>query len=355
MVIKKDKIFRRKRFWAGLLLAQFLLFFILSKLKAAVVFFEYVFELKKTTHLKIFSWIPFSAGDFLYIILIALISYLVINSIKKKTRNNSLLQLLVLLNLIYLIYQLLWGMLYFQEPIISKLSQKNPTADKAEKMALIYLERCKQTRLLVTEDVNGVFTIKDFSKIENKVLRAQHELPNHLIDKDAVRENSFKPSIFKGVMSFSGILGYYNPFTAEAQYNSELPKTFLPFTLAHESAHQMGFAREQEANFIAYLIGKNSDLPELRYSTEFFVLKSLLANIHQENPQFVEETVEKFSPGMKRDRAAERKFVEEHSGLLDSFFMFTNDLFLKANQQEGSVTYSYFVDLLLRYEENTDQ
>ena len=35
---------------------------------------------------------------------------------------------------------------------------------------------------------------------------------------------------------------------------------------------------------------------------------------------------------------------------MNAFFAFTNDLFLKTNQQEGAVTYSYFVDLLVRYE-----
>jgi hypothetical protein len=54
---------------------------------------------------------------------------------------------------------------------------------------------------------------------------------------------------------------------------------------------------------------------------------------------------------MKRDRNAEKLFIEKHAGLLDIFFGFTNDLFLKSNQQEGSVTYSYFIDLLLRYED----
>jgi len=56
---------------------------------------------------------------------------------------------------------------------------------------------------------------------------------------------------------------------------------------------------------------------------------------------------------MKRDRLAEKKFVKQHEGVLDVFFGYTNDLFLKSNQQDGSITYSYFVDLLVRYERNS--
>jgi Zn-dependent peptidase ImmA (M78 family) len=57
-------------------------------------------------------------------------------------------------------------------------------------------------------------------------------------------------------MNKTGILGYYNPFTAESQYNPNIPATQLPFTLAHEMSHQLGYAREQEASFIAYLYSK---------------------------------------------------------------------------------------------------
>ncbi|HOA80965.1 MAG TPA: DUF3810 family protein, partial [Defluviitaleaceae bacterium] len=117
-----------------------------------------------------------------------------------------------------------------------------------------------------------------------------------------------------------------------------------------ESAHQLGYAREQEANFIAYLIGKNSENFDLKYSTEYFVLKSLLNSLSSENPEFVKGVLHHYSPAMKKDRIAENMFSKRHEGLLDIFFGFTNDLFLKSNQQEGSVTYSYFVDLLIRYE-----
>ena len=43
-------------------------------------------------------------------------------------------------------------------------------------------------------------------------------------------------------------------------------------------------------------------------------------------------------------------FSAQNQGLLNDFFSTANDLFLKSNQQEGSVTYSYFIDLLVRYE-----
>ncbi len=351
MVISTTKIIYKKRFWAGILLAQFLLFYGFSKSGAMISFFGSFFEFQKKIHQVLFSWIPFSFGDLLYIILGVFLLYQIVLCFKKKRRNEAALKLLTSINIFYFIYQVFWGMLYFQTPIIKKLpEQKEPEIGKAKMLALRYLEKCKATRQTVKEDRNGIFIITDLSSIQTEILQQQAKLPKYISDKKAPQINSFKPSLFKSVMNFTGILGYYNPFTAEAQYNAKLPHTFIPFTSAHESSHQLGFAREQEANFIGYLLGVNSKNADLKYSTEYFTLKSLLRFIVEEDPEFVKSVLNQYSPAMKRDRMYERSFIFRHQGWLDDFFGFTNNLFLKSNQQEGAITYSYFIDLLLNYE-----
>lgn len=314
-----------------------------------VSLFEKLFEFQKKIHQILFSWNPFSFGDLLYILLGILLIYLIIRLFRKKTRSNSLFKILIVLNIVYFIYQIFWGMLYFQIPIIAKLPKTEITLEVRKVLALEYLEKSKATRKLVNEDKNGVFVIKDLHAIQQEILNQQKTLPNFINQKESTTTNSFKPSLFGKTMSFTGILGYYNPFTAEAQFNAELPSSYLPFTLSHESSHQLGFAREQEANFIGYLIGVHSKNPELRYSTEYFTLKSLLNSIVEDDEKFVKTALGNYSEEMKRDRLNERKFIAEHQGYLNDFFGFTNNLFLKSNQQEGAITYSYFIDLLVRY------
>ena len=342
--------YQRKRFWAGILLAQFLLFYLFSKIEFFIDIFFSFFEWQKGFHQKLFSPIPFSVGDIFYTILGGFLLLFLIKILKKKTRNTYFLKFLVVINLVYFLYQLFWGQLYFQKPIIDQLPPEEITLEETKLLTLKYLNLCKQTRNLVKEDENGVFKIENLSNIEAEILRQQSQLPALINAKKSTEINNFKPSLFRKIMSYTGILGYYNPFTAEAQYNAALPSTQIPFTLAHESAHQLGFAREQEANFIGYLLGKNSENVELKYSVEYFVLRSLLSSLVEKNPQFVRQAVENYSPAMKRDRIFEKTFVQKHDGFLTIFFDFTNDLFLKSNQQQGSITYSYFVELMVRYE-----
>ena len=343
------KLYHKKRFWAGLLLAQFLLFFILSKVDIAVSFFEKLFEFQKSFHQMTFASISFSVGDVFYILLISIFLFFIFKILKQNSRKKYTLKFLILINILYFIYQISWGMLYFQKPLLEKLPEKELELSYIKQLTFEYLEKCRKTRSLVKEDQSGVFTITDINVIKDEILRNQTQLPSSLNNKKGAGIQAFKSSLFKPIMSYSGILGYYNPFTAEAQYNSALPSTYIPFTLSHESAHQLGYAREQEANFIGFLIGENSTNLDLKYSTDYFVLKSLLNFLAERDPEFVKEILAEYSPEMQRDRLAEKLFVKKHEGLLDVFFGFTNDLFLKSNQQDGSITYSYFIDLLVRY------
>ncbi|MDY3548069.1 DUF3810 domain-containing protein [Riemerella anatipestifer] len=339
---------KKNRFWAGVLFAQFVLFYILSKISLAVEFFNFLFELKKEVHQYLSSLFPFSIGDILYIVLFVVLIYNLILVIKKK--KQSLLKLFVGVNIFYFIYQCFWGMTYFQPPIINLLPKEEPSINEAKTLTIKYLNLCKESRTQVSEDSNGVFKIKNLNIVASEILNQQRQLPLGLNSKKITHISNFKPSVFSFIMNDTGILGYYNPFSAEAQYNPNLPDTYLPFTLAHESAHQLGYAREQEANFIGFLIGINSDNIDLKYSTQYFTLKSLLNSLVNTEPQFVEKILNEYSDGMKRDRAYEKYFIKKHTGLVSHFFGLTNHLFLKSNQQEGRITYSYFIELLIKYE-----
>ena len=72
--------------------------------------------------------------------------------------------------------------------------------------------------------------------------------------------------LFSELMSYADIAGMYFPFTVESNINTDGPFFTIPATMGHEMAHQCGFMREDEANFIGYLACRKSDSPEFRYS-----------------------------------------------------------------------------------------
>ena len=72
-----------------------------------------------------------------------------------------------------------------------------------------------------------------------------------------------------------GFSGYFNPFTNETQLNWHTPKNSQPITQAHEQAHQLGFAAENEANFIAFLVSNENNNIFIRYSALNICIEAL--------------------------------------------------------------------------------
>ena len=75
-----------------------------------------------------------------------------------------------------------------------------------------------------------------------------------------------KKMLFPKIRSQMGLSGFFAPYTMEANYNAIMHDSNIPFTACHELAHLKGVAKENEANFIAFLACIGSDSAEYRYS-----------------------------------------------------------------------------------------
>jgi hypothetical protein len=45
------------------------------------------------------------------------------------------------------------------------------------------------------------------------------------------KHKSIKPSLLTTIVSYAGYSGYYNPFSGEAQVNTDMPKFYMPFVM----------------------------------------------------------------------------------------------------------------------------
>lgn len=81
-----------------------------------------------------------------------------------------------------------------------------------------------------------------------------------------------KPMMFSDLMSQSRMLGYYFPFSMEANYNNKMYLMNYPSCFCHELSHVKGIMREDEANFLSYLACIRSENEVFRYSGILSVL-----------------------------------------------------------------------------------
>ncbi len=162
------------------------------------------------------------------------------------------------------------------------------------------------------------------------------------------------------------MLGWYFPFSMEANYNKVAYVMNQPASMCHELAHLRGYIYEDEANFISYLACVQSDDIYFRYSGYLSVLGYLerdLKKAAQNDPDAFAAACEEDAPVQLLDIVYEDDiFVTDEEwerinrkALLDTETVDkATDAFvdttLKVNGvSDGKVSYSRVVRLLLQY------
>lgn len=163
--------------------------------------------------------------------------------------------------------------------------------------------------------------------------------------------SAVKPVILSEPMSYTHITGIYTFFTGEANLNVNFPDYTLPFTAAHELAHQRGFAREKEANFIAFLVCINSDQPYTRYSGYVNMVEYLSNALYSADRTLWEETFYTLDMRIRYEMQAYNDFYEKYKeNTVAEISNAVNDTYLKVQgQTEGTKSYGLVVDLAVSY------
>ena len=157
-----------------------------------------------------------------------------------------------------------------------------------------------------------------------------------------------KPVLASELMSYANIGGMFFPFTMESNINVDNPFFVVPWTMTHELAHQCGFMREDEANFIAYLACKESDDALMRYSGLLLVYDNAMGALRKADPEAAMQIAAGLAPSVQRDLAERAEHWAQYEGPVQEASNAANDAYLKANNQsDGMRSYGRMVDLLL--------
>ncbi len=174
---------------------------------------------------------------------------------------------------------------------------------------------------------------------------AQHDFISH-------SPGVVKPVLLSRVMSYMHTTGVYTFFTGEANINVDFPDYTIPYTAAHEMAHQRGVAREDEANFIAFLVCMSSDDPYLRYSGYLNLYEYVLSALAAADDDLYAQSYRQLSGDVKREMLAYSSFFEQYRHSVTSQISgAVNDTFLQSQGTVGTQSYGMVVDLAVAYYE----
>lgn len=304
---------------------------------------------------RITSIFPFSLGELLIILLpligFSLIVYIIIGQGLLKDKLSKIVHLLIrFFSLVYILFYLLWGFNYYREDYmtIAKWQDHNPTFEDLVDLTREVIMEINSIRIGLDENELGIFELKDDIKDLSLIALEgfkDYSVGSYRLDRIFSRP---KPVFLSDYLSYTGITGIYFPFTAEANINTAVPHVTMLSTISHEIAHNKGFAKEDEANFIAYKANINNPDRRFQYSGYYLALSYLLNEVYNQDIDVYTLLFNDLAPEVRIDIENSRDFWNSRKGKTEEVMTRVNDNYLKSNNQDQGVqSYKGVVKLLL--------
>lgn len=164
-------------------------------------------------------------------------------------------------------------------------------------------------------------------------------------------KSTVKPIILSEPMTYTHISGIYTFFTGESNVNTNFPDYTIPYTAAHELAHQRGIAREDEANFVAFLVCIESDDVYIRYSGYMNLFEYVLSALYSADSKAYYSLINEVDNSLIGEIAAYNEFFDKYrDNVVADVSGSMNDNYLQSQgQSAGSRSYGMVVDLAVAY------
>jgi len=306
----------------------------------------------------LFGWLPFSVGDVLYGAALIWLLVALVRAIKTLVRREagrawffSFLRRTVFVCLwVYVLFNGLWGLNYDRLGVAYQMQLRVHRYSTGE---------LEQLTMVLAGKVNALDSMARMNRAALERSRNVFRGAIAAYDSLAVEDNRFhypspsvKSSLFGYIGLYLGYSGYYNPFTGEAQVNTWQLGFTQPYTTCHEMGHQLGYARENEANFAGYLAARSSSDPAFRYSTYFDLYAYATAEMYSRDSLFVKQLVKQIHPAIRQDFRDLRAFARKYANPLETGVWRLYGGYLRANRQpKGIVTYTEVTAWLIAYAE----
>lgn len=304
----------------------------------------------------LFGWLPFSIGDLFYLFVIAWLLVKIVKGVKKLFQKkisaagfgSKWYPVTVTVLLVYIFFNLLWGINYNRQGITSQLGIRIEKYSTSELITVdsILLEKVNESKAsLIRNHTNYQESSATFAAATRAYAVIAGRYPFL-----AYQPSSIKNSFWGWAGNYIGFTGYYNPFSGEAQLNNTVPKFLQPYTSCHEIAHQLGYAKENEANFVGYLAAAASNDSLLHYSVYLDLFLYTQRNLFDADSAAIKRFSGRLLPEVRDDLLAWKKFNQAHRSPLEPLFRLLYGAYLRNNQQpSGILSYDEVTGFLVAY------
>lgn len=304
------------------------------------------------------NFIPFSLAELLIILLPVLVTILIIYAIKKRAHSTKsiisyFVSLLACGAMMFTIFVFSFGVGYHVPTLYERfdISENGSSTEELKATAIKLTEEINKRAPSVEFDNEG-FSVMPYSlSVMNEKLVYAYKIISKEYDFVQGFSSNIKPVLMSVPMSYAHTTGVYTFFTGEANLNVDFPDYTLPYTTAHELAHQRGIARENEANFMAFVAGLQTNDEYIEYSVYLNIFEYVASSLYMADLKAYQEIYILLDDSVKKELAAYSRFYEKYrdskAGEISSSI---NDAYLIANgTAEGTNSYGLVTDLAVAY------
>ena len=320
-------------------------------------FNKYVASVYRALMSALTDWIPFSLAEFFILMLPVIIIIMVRYAVKYYADTWRAVwiycgTILSLLAVFFSMFTVGFASAYRGSTIDKKLGieRVDVSAEELYDTALI-LSDAVNAEVDKIAFIDGGFSIMPYShkEMNDRLLEAYDKAYDKYSFLQRL-DSSLKPVMLSGLMSYTHITGVYSFFTGEANLNMAFPDYTLPYTAAHELAHQRGIAREDEANFMAFLVCLESEDAYIRYSGYLNLCEYVMIALSHADYSLYIKAYETLATDVKEEMAAYSAFYEKYrDSVASEVSNAVNNTFLVIQGTEGTKSYGMVVDLAVAY------
>ncbi len=303
------------------------------------------------------SWIPFSLGEFV-VWMLPLCLFLVLRHAVRR-RCDTWRTAAVYVGVLFSVVALLFSVFVFN---FAAGYRSRPLSKKLElDRQPVSVRELYDTALILVDAINREadqisFYKDDFSAMPysldelNDRLGEAYDTFAEKYDFLTHMDSRAKPVLASEVMSYMHITGVYSFFTGEANVNINFPDYTIPYTAAHELAHQRGIAREDEANFVAFLVCMASNDAYVRYSGYMNTYEYVANALWRTDRELYYEVVAQLHVDVRAEMNAYNRFYDQYSrSVAGQVSSAINNTYLQSQGTPGIKSYNMVVDLTVAY------
>ncbi len=301
--------------------------------------------------------LPCSLGEALILFAPILFVFIVIYADKYYTKNwldvgRFLVIILSVASLFFTTFALNFGAGYHTSSVdkLLELDRREVSAEELRETAEYLVDEInKYAHSLGARKDGSTVMPYGYDTLSLKLLRAYDKVSDEysFISRFPSR---IKPVMLSEPWTYTHISGVYTYFTGESNINTNFPDYTLPYTAAHEMAHQRGIAREDEANFVAFLVCTASDDEYIRYSGYLNLYEYVANALYSADKTAYTEVRSKLSPVARKEMSAYSAFFAKYrDNVAANVTESVNNAYLTIQGTPGTKSYGMVVDLAVAY------